>query len=205
VSAAYPIISSVQESLKDKEGHAAIEVSSSFVRAYEAERIKRATETILGIYGLDMPTFLANGSAMFDSAIGVMRERIEQVRLGIDFLVCGFDPNDKPHIVTISEPNVFTGTHGYVNHYDQPGYWAIGSGERNALTRLAARGQHFLKPLHETIYNVIEAKVAAESAHGVGEETFLAVHQSSKSEGEKQACFLEATRWLLSVRRRGGL
>jgi len=69
---------------------------------------------------------------------------------------------------------------GIVRDYDEPGYWAIGSGAYAALSTLAARKQSRLRFLPETIYNVCEAKCAAETAVGVGRDTYVTIHDGGR-------------------------
>jgi hypothetical protein len=172
------IVERVQADLAAKDEHTASEVAASFVASFQAERTARAVETILGIYQIDMGEFLSNGTTVFGEAgFGILRERIEQVRLGISFLVAGFDGKANPHLFVIEEPNPANGRYGFVSYLDWPGYWAIGSGDHNALGRLAVRKQNTMREIPETVYNVIEAKVGAESAFGVGQHMFLAVHR----------------------------
>src|SRR5208282_6422375 len=64
---------------------------------------------------------------------------------------------------------------GIEDVYDTPGFWAIGSGSHMALSMLFYRQQSVITDLAHTIYNVCEAKFMAESASGVGTQTFLHV------------------------------
>ena len=174
VSGAIPVTKQAREMLSDKDRHGVKEVSEAVAQAFQAEKLKRATDNVLSPYDIDMKTFLSNGVLMFgDSGYAILRDRIEKVRLNMSMLVAGFDVDDEPQIFTVTEPEKDS---GYVTFFTQPGFWAIGSGDHNALVRLAIRGQNEFCTIEETVYNVIEAKAAAEFAHGVGDITFLAVH-----------------------------
>jgi hypothetical protein len=168
-----PIIRRVQEEIADGGraappiGVAAMQVS--FAHAYQAERVLRAEQVLLGIYGLDMATFNSQAIELFgESGAAIMRERIERVEFDCAFLVCGFDDYIYPHVFTVSNP-------GIVNDYDVPGYWAIGSGALNALSALAMSEHSRFCSLETTIYNACVAKFMAESAVGVGKTTVVLV------------------------------
>jgi hypothetical protein len=116
-----------------------------------------------------MEEFLANGMNTFgDVGYGVMRERIDQTTLDCSLLIGGFDQADRACIFSVEEP-------GTVHDFAGIGYWAIGSGALNALGRLSIRKQRSGLSIEQTIYNVYEAKIAAESAFGVGPTTNLFV------------------------------
>jgi hypothetical protein len=152
----------------DQARNATVEqVSVAVVNAYRAETQERAVSEILSVYGLDMPTFLANGLSMFgDAGFSVMQQRLEQFDLGsVELLVCGYTPLG---------PTIFTvGLGGTVRYYDRLGFWAIGAGNHLAASSLAFRGQNSIRPIEETIYHVCEAKFRAEAATGVGKTTTL--------------------------------
>jgi hypothetical protein len=146
-------------------------VASIVLSQYQNERTALATETYLSIYGLDMAAFLSNGSTIFgDASFGVTCDRIEQVDLGCELLLYGFDEDNRARLFTIGHP-------GTIKYFDTTGYWAIGSGAYSALSRLLIRQQRESLSLAETIYNVYEAKVAAEGSVGVGRR--IHIHISS--------------------------
>jgi len=92
--------------------------------------------------------------------------RIDEMRLKVTFLVCGIDEDGAPHIFTVSNP-------GVVEVRDEPGYWAIGNGGPAAMSLMSYFRQSIIKTLPETIYNVFAAKLMAQSASDVGENSFL--------------------------------
>lgn len=173
VSRALPLLARVKKELSGRNALTVEDVAGSLVRGYHAERTALAVETHLGIYSLDMPQFLSNGANIFQDGFGVMRERIEQVTLGCECLLHGFDHEDAPHIVSVEHPGVAQ----FINI----GYWAIGSGAPMAFTRLSLRQQAPYTSLEETIYNVCEAKSAAQRALGVGKLTVLMICEPGQS------------------------
>lgn len=149
-------------------------VRSSLEEAYQAERRAVAAAEVLSPYGLTLEQFLENGQAQFGEAgAAVIRQRLEQRDLGCQLLVCGHDPHEPDperscHILSVNDP-------GVVADYDIPGYWAIGSGEYQALSALAHRHRFYRHLLPNAIYFACEAKFAAESALGVGRETWVTI------------------------------
>jgi hypothetical protein len=149
--------------------------------AFQAERQERATDQVLSPYGLTFHDLFTKGIALLGEAeAGVVRERFVSTALNCELLGFGFsgplnEPSRAlPHVMVLSDP-------GVVAEYDEPGYWAIGSGAYAALSALAVRRQSRLRLLPETIYNVCEAKFAAEFAVGVGRETYVTVHKSDRT------------------------
>jgi hypothetical protein len=173
-----PIVSRVRDELRDKaeEGALSVEaVAESVMRHYQRERTALAVEKYLSLYGLDMAEFLANGLNIFgEQGFALLRERMEQVKLDCSLLIHGFDDQDRPHLVVVEDPGIpqFMGI----------GYWAIGSGAYLALSRLSAHAQSLMVPLNETVYNVFEAKIAAERAIGVGQITNAFILESGQKE-----------------------
>ncbi len=146
-------------------------MQGAFKRGYQAERAERTADALLSPYQLDMSAFNRRALELFgDNGAAVMRDRIERFEFDCEFLVCGFDKSLEPHIFTVSNP-------GVVRDYDTVGYWAVGSGSFNALSALALRGHSMRHSLESTIYNVCEAKFAAENAVAVGKASFVVVHR----------------------------
>ena len=58
------------------------------------------------------------------------------------------------------------------------GYYAIGSGDVNAVTYLARRNQHSICSFEESLFNAVAAKKLAEKAQGVNEVTVVLVMEA---------------------------
>jgi ATP-dependent protease HslVU (ClpYQ) peptidase subunit len=110
------------------------------------------------------------GSDMFTRALIEMQQQI----IDVQFLVAGFDENKEPQIFTVTSP-------GKVSHFIEVGFWAIGSGQTNALGSLFnLKMRAKFGDLATNMYRVCEAKFNAENALGVGRETSLLVlHQDT--------------------------
>lgn len=164
-----PVIRATRDQLDGNSRPTQEQVAQALKNNYQAGRQALAVDRHLGIYGLTMDEFLSNGLTMFgDVGFGVIRERIDHTSLDCSLLVGGFDHKDYARLFSVEEP-------GVVHDFNSVGYWAIGSGATNALGRLSIRRQSARTMLAETIYNVCEAKVAAENALGVGTTTTLLV------------------------------
>lgn len=141
--------------------------------AFQAERLARAVELYLTPNNTTLDELYRSGPKKFGHAgSAVLRERIEHHKLDCEFLVFGFDGHSletrAAHLLHLADP-------GIVKEYDMPGYWAIGTGAYLALSTLAGRQHSFLSRLPTVVYDVCEAKFAAESAFGVGRETFVTI------------------------------
>lgn len=169
-----PIIRATSRALDNAIEYSPDDIRAALITAYNDERKARAVSEHLAIYGLDMPTFFAEGFSKFGQPrFEELCKRIDRVLLDVDFLVAGFDGGGSAHIFTVDAGNPAD--------YDLTGYWAIGSGKRLALAALGARNQGFLRSTSETVYNLCAARFTAVGAHGVGrEETILAIQKKDQ-------------------------
>jgi hypothetical protein len=109
----------------------------------------------------------------FEALTGNIRKVEEKWNL----LFFGFDKSDRPHIFVIAE-------FGKIQWCDAEGFAAIGSGtwafwtamSRFRFDRYASRG--------ETMWSVLSAKFAAESAEGVGEDTLFFIFKPTDRPGD---------------------
>jgi hypothetical protein len=93
-----------------------------------------------------------------------LNRRINEVDLQCEFLMVGFDSQPKAHLFTVCNPCV-------VQHHDQMGYWAIGSGSSLALASLIAYPHPMVSSIPMTVYAVCTAKFLSEAATDVGQNT----------------------------------
>lgn len=176
VSEVTPILGCVRSLIHEKysdrfpNGYVSLgEISGAFSQGYNKAVGMACEARILQRYGLTMEKFRDDGLRMFGSDVfNRIGRQIEDVSLGVDFLVCGFDGAGEPHLFTVGSP-------GIIKVYDQIGFWAVGSGQQSALSSLFFSGYNRSKDLNEAIYRVCEAKFMAESASGVGASTFVSV------------------------------
>jgi hypothetical protein len=138
--------------------------------AYKERLRKEAEDQVLSCYGLSMSDFLAHGRDNFgDEQFRYLCGKIESVAIDLDLLIYGFDECRRPNIFTLSCP-------GTTKNFEEIGFWAIGVGQKSALSSLMFQPQNLNTPLGLTIYHVLEAKFMAESAYTIGKETFLCVY-----------------------------
>lgn len=143
--------------------------------AFQEQRDQMAEESILRPLLLDRKTFLERGrEVLYESEHDLILERLKHFNLDCQLLVAGFDDDQlserprTPHIFTVTSP-------GKCTYYDKLGFWTIGSGQNSALSSLFASRYKVSDDLPACIYNVIAAKFTAETAPGVGKETFVTI------------------------------
>jgi 20S proteasome alpha/beta subunit len=149
------------------------EASSCCVAGFGAQLRETAERTILTRYNLTIDQFVRQGLQYFGPAMFTdLKEQIEQITLGIELLVFGFDKNGNSHIFTVADP-------GECYYRDVTCKWAIGSGAWTAIGVLMRDPLLIHHEREEIIYSICEAKFLAETALGVGKETQLFVLEKS--------------------------
>lgn len=161
-------VMAVREAMRSRfKGPVSLEaVIAEFQNAFQKELIAKAETSILAPFAMSMDEFKKNGLAQFGAEIFArLFYQIEQISLDMTFLVYGFDEKSRPHIFTIQN-------RGEVARYEQPAFWAIGSGQTSALGILfsASTNVNVLSP-SELLYMLCKAKFNSESALGVGQNT----------------------------------
>lgn len=169
-----PLARIVQEHLGNKEGHLE-EVADSFRNAFHQHSHLLAVDLILAKYGHTLGSWRQKGLSEFGTEeFARINRQIEQVEVGVQFLVCGFSPQGQGHIFTIQEDWTRGYPHVAIDHHDIDGFALIGSGTTAALSSLLRKALPTLN-LSELIYRACEAKMLAEKAPGVGKGTILSV------------------------------
>ena len=139
-------------------------IERAFVAAVHAEQIKRVEASVLSPYNLTIDEFVKTGLKDFGpEAFADLRQQIEHVDIGCEFLVFGFDEQQKPHIFHV-------GARGLVEDQTRTGFWAIGSGEYAAISALSFHDYSFRLGIAEATYYVCMAKFMAERAD-LGQQT----------------------------------
>ena len=137
--------------------------------AYQAHKMKRVEDTILGpLLGTDYNGFRqivaqSPSSQTFAQVLGM----ISQHNLQIELMIAGVDGTGA-HLAIVSNP-------GTVTLADTVGTVSIGSGGMHAAIRMSLGLHEKEHTLAQTLYNVHEAKLAAEISPGVGQATDIAV------------------------------
>lgn len=148
------------------------EVETAFIQAFQEERKLRITNQFFATYELTPERFLSDGKRLLGLSLFTdLWNQIAQFRIGCDFLVAGFDSAQGAHVFTVEDP-------GICKSYDSLGFWAIGSGQQQALSSIFFSFKDVdSNPTFESImYDLCAAKFMAETTGGVGESTNVLVH-----------------------------
>lgn len=149
-------------------------ILSAVLNEYVSTRLAKIDEGIIGAsLGGDFSRFLQKGGTLpqyLQPQAQIYQQLFllsSQFNLNTDFLVVGIDSSGA-HISVVTHP-------GTILSLDKLGYGAIGSGGIHATIHLSLSGQTNRKGFIETLYSVYVAKIASQSAPGVGEATDIAV------------------------------
>jgi hypothetical protein len=165
-----------------------------FAGAYQAELDEERRRRVLAPYRLDIESFRTNGLREFgEMGFSDMRSRFEQITFDCQFLVTGFDKSGAPCIFSVSGRDEFGSPSVCVN-VQSIGFYAIGSGQYNAMAILYALNQNTITTLPQTIYNALAAKFMAESALGVGKQTWTVIQRFNQPNDVLSAELVEQTR-----------
>ena len=168
VSAVLPVYAAIRKTTERIT--AVTEVAGMCKTAYKEQRMQRIEDEVLAKYGMTWEELKSGGrERLSDRDFQILTERIRGFDLDIELLISGFDEEWEPHIFTVCNP-------GTADYYDKLGFWAIGSGQSNALAALFSSRYKTEAPLEECISHVLSAKFAAESAQGVGQSTYILIY-----------------------------
>ncbi len=146
------------------------DVLTAIGRAYSERLDAEITAKILRRRGFNIETFREHGKSKCTREVYFdLCTRIDQIRISLSFLICGFDEEATGHIFCIDGKSA-------PKSYDDLGMWAIGEGASAALSSLAfhidaadltAGGESE----EEALYFALTAKFMAESSGTVGRST----------------------------------
>jgi hypothetical protein len=177
-----PLVRIAQRHLADREGRLE-EVVDSFRNAFHEHSHSLAVDAILGKYGHTIASWRRKGREEFgDAEFARINQIVEQVEIGVKFLVCGFSPDKQSHLFTVHHEWSRSNFHVTIDHHDSDGFSIIGSGATAALSSLL-RTALPITDLPWLIYRAREAKLLAERAPGVGKGTVLSVLECDPSDG----------------------
>jgi len=141
---------------------------------YTNLRNSKIDEQILSAQlGPDFSVFRSKGGTLpgyLQAQPGIYQQMViqtSQFNLGVDLLLAGCDGYSS-HIYHLTHP-------GSLTAFDKLGYNAIGTGAIHAMVALHLGEQSQKSSLAATLHAVYNAKLAAEVAPGVGQETEIAV------------------------------
>lgn len=112
-----------------------------------------------------------------DKANDLMRglaDEIKQFDMACDLLVCGFDVDRVPFVLSLESPGIAT-------DYTLTGFHAIGSGWEKAVSRLLFSEYKRTHPIERVLYDCFDAKANAEMVPGVGYDWDAVVITGGKS------------------------
>jgi 20S proteasome alpha/beta subunit len=186
ISCVVPILKEVNEILRPIPDTLE-NVGKAFVDALQTQlRLKNENE-ILRPLGYTLERFQEVGLHQLGSEqFSRLLFRIESQTLDVEFLVAGFDA-DVAQIFTVRPP-------GTISNYTPLGFWAIGSGQTNALGSLFNSGAVVFADTASTMYRVCEAKFNSESAIGIGKKTVLTLLRKDMSRWSAPFMFIDALR-----------
>ncbi|HML18283.1 MAG TPA: hypothetical protein VK419_14735, partial [Bryobacteraceae bacterium] len=171
--AAAEIIEATKERIAEVGGHV-FQIAIAARDAYTHLRNAKIDEQILNAnLGPDFAAFRTRGGtlpAYLQVQPAIYQQlviQMSQFNLGVDVLIAGYEDNGC-HIYHLTHP-------GSLTAFDKLGYNAIGIGAIHAMVTLHLGEQSPKAPLAATLHAVYDAKIAAEVAPGVGQETEMAV------------------------------
>lgn len=141
--------------------------------AYREELVRIGDMRFLAPLGFTRAEFFAQRDAIGESAYAGLFQSLASVRLETELMFCGFD-SEGPHVASI-------GSDGVYQIHDTIGFHAIGEGAWLALGSLYLSPRFMFDPFESVIYHLYGAKLAAERAPTVGNETLMTTSSRSNS------------------------
>jgi hypothetical protein len=152
------------------------DVRCGIEKAYREVRLAKAEAEYLANRGWSLKDFKDIGSTKLPaSTYANIDARISLFDFNTDLIVAGFgEGDDGPCILTVTNSGVCT-------EHSKLGFWCVGSGATAAQMTLFARNFSWSDPAERAAYYVLEAKINAEQAAGVGEKTDLYLVSKGKN------------------------
>lgn len=169
ISCVDPIVNDVKNQFKSKTHPESLpNVRDAFINAFQTQLRMKSENEVLKPIGYSLEEFKQLGlSQLGPENFSRFLYQMQQQSIDVEFLVAGFD--NGAHIFTVTSP-------GKISDFSPVGFWAIGSGQTNALGSLFnCQGTLFAADISTIIYRVLEAKFNAEGAAGVGKKTILTI------------------------------
>ena len=169
ISSLTPILDHVRDVVGDARS-SRDKIAGAFVAAYKEQLKLRAENGTLAAVGYSLGEFKRSGLAQLgaENFTRILYE-IERQTIDLQFLLAGVDEAGQFHLVTITSP-------GKVDYYTELGFWAIGTGQTQALGSMfsTSRRLRFIGRA-AALYRICEAKFSAENAIGVGPTTIVGI------------------------------
>jgi len=170
------ILYEVREKFRSASDVSLRQMEDAFVCAYQRYGRQLVNESVLAPYGLKLEEFLGRREDLGDAIFERLWGEIGRIKVGCEFLVCGFD--SEAHIFAVSNPT--TENPSFVTYHDDLGFGTIGSGAYLAESSLYAYRQSYITSMDITIYQACAAKFSSETATDVGDATHIKVIQKEQ-------------------------
>ncbi len=167
-------------------------IGATSVRSYQEERERLVNETILSKYKTTLAEWRTQASNFGPTEVARMNRLIDDLAVGVQLIVYGYDSHNVAHLFTLEEPGTY-------EDCDMEGIAIVGSGGGYAQQSLIS-GDLPIVSQAEMMCRVLEAKFAAEQDANVGTDTCAGVvNQPSSSNEEAPERFLRNSE-MLAVR-----
>jgi hypothetical protein len=191
VEHARPIIDMASSFLRANPPQDAIDVANAVDEAF-AERLSiEITNKVLRKRGFTAESFVEKGKQKCTPSVYLsLCSRIDQIKISLKFLVCGFDHKGRGHIFLVDGESA-------PKSYDPVDMWAIGSGAFSAMSFLAFhadQGNFGKLSLERAVYLTVGAKFMAETAEGVGSKAAFVIIREHGVEGFRSVKYSDIER-----------
>jgi hypothetical protein len=175
VSNVLPIVRRVRKELRIRRPPYRLElVERAFIGAYHSYREQLVNDGILSVYGTDLDTFRREGLNFGAKKCASIISQIDNVRIGVEFIVYGYDDMNQAHLFTLNESDRPPFVVESVCR-DQDAIAVIGCGWGYAVPSLTKPPPSVLDSQVELLCRVCEAKFEAENDPEVGTDSAAGV------------------------------
>jgi len=166
VSNAIDVLAAVRRQEKTMGSKATYDVRSAIEKGYREARLHYAEARFLANRGLTLKEFRSVGAKELPATTyATIDAQLAVFDYGADLIFAGFGEEDMgPAILTVTNPGICT-------DHSKLGFWCIGSGSTAAQMSLFARNYSWTSTPELAAYCLLEAKINAEHATGVGTAT----------------------------------
>jgi 20S proteasome alpha/beta subunit len=151
------------------------DIRTALEACYRKTRMAKIEAEYLATRGWTLQEFKEHGTSKLPpTTFSNIDARMAVYDLGAEFIVAGYEEADGfPSIVTVANPGISV-------EHTRLGFWCIGSGATAAQMSMFARNYSYEMSTEEAAYYVLEAKISAEHASGVGSETTMYLKKPGK-------------------------
>jgi hypothetical protein len=134
-------------------------------------RNKHAEQLYLSPFGLNLESFRLEQQKMSPKLVSDIVDRIGSLKMGVDTIITGIDPNSDPRIFLVGGVNEFNEEDFYPICCDRRGFLAVGIGDRQFESLFMSSGYGTTWGMLETMFLMYSAKRHAQSSPGIGDLT----------------------------------